>query len=102
VVSHEGSWLSGVKGAKFGLMMPGNPKPGQRFYQEQAPGVGMDRAEILSISEKITTPAGTFEECLHVMETSALEKGLKDHKWYAAGIGPIKDAEMVLVKYGNF
>jgi hypothetical protein len=101
VVSHEGSWLSGVKGAKFGLMMPGNPKPGQRFYQERAPGVGMDRAEILSSSERITTPAGTFEKCLHVVETSALEKGLKDHKWYAAGVGPIKDAEMVLVKYGN-
>src|SRR5215472_14948366 len=40
VVSHEGSWLSGVRGARFGLMMPGTPKPGQRFYQEQAPGVG--------------------------------------------------------------
>lgn len=54
VVGHEGAWLSGVKGAKFGLMMPGNPKPGQRFYQEQAPGVGMDRAEILSANEKIS------------------------------------------------
>src|ERR1041385_2721366 len=41
VVSHEGSWLSGVNGAKFGLMMPGAPKTGQKFYQELAPGVGM-------------------------------------------------------------
>ena len=40
VTGHEGAWLSGVKGAKFGLMMPGKPKVGQRFYQEQAPGVG--------------------------------------------------------------
>src|SRR5215831_15265602 len=47
VVSHEGTWLSGVKGAKFGLMMPGNPKQGQKFYQEQAPGIAMDRAEIV-------------------------------------------------------
>jgi hypothetical protein len=101
VASHEGSWLSGVKGAKFGLMMPGNPRPGQRFFQERAPGVGMDRAEILSDNDKITTPAGTFEKCLHVLESSSLEKSLTDHKWYAAGVGQVKDAEMVLVKYGS-
>ena len=99
VVNHEGAWLSGVKGAKFGLMMPGSPKAGQRFYQEQAPGVGMDRAEILSVSEKVTTPAGAFDRCVHVVETSALEKGLKDHKWYAPGVGQVKDESMVLVQY---
>jgi len=38
VTGHEGAWLSGVKGAKFGLMMPGKPKVGQKFYEEQAPG----------------------------------------------------------------
>ncbi len=92
VVSHEGAWLSGVKGAKFGLMMPGTPKAGHKFYQEQAPGVGMDRAEILSVDEKITTPAGTFEHCVHTVEG-------RDHKWYAPGVGPVRDAEMLLVKY---
>src|SRR5690242_14609850 len=35
VVGHEGSWLSGVSGARFGLLMPGKPKARQRFYQEQ-------------------------------------------------------------------
>jgi hypothetical protein len=99
VVSHEGSWLSGIKGAMFGLMMPGTPRAGHKFYQEQAPGVGMDRAEIISVDEKITTPAGTFEHCVHTVETSALEKGLHDHKWYAPGIGQVKDGEMLLVNY---
>jgi hypothetical protein len=100
VSGHEGSWLSGVKGAKFGLMMPGNPKVGQRFYQEQAPGVGMDRVEILSAAETVTTPAGTFKNCIHVAETSPLERGLKDHKWYAAGVGQVKDGKLPLVRYG--
>jgi len=100
VVGHEGSWLSGVKGARFGLMMPAKPKVGQKFYQELAPGVGMDRVEILSDHDKVVTPAGTFESCIQVVESSPLEKGLKDHKWYAAGVGQVKDAEMVLVKYG--
>ncbi len=101
VVSHEGAWLSGVKGAKFGLMMPGRPAPGHRFYQEQAPGVGLDRAEIVSESETIQTPAGRFEKCIHVVETSALEKGMRDHKWYAAGVGLVKDGAMVLVNYSR-
>jgi hypothetical protein len=101
VTGHEGTWLSGVKGAKFGLMMPGAPKPGQKFYQEQAPGVAMDRVEIVSLTDKIVTPAGAFENCVHVLESSPIEKGLRDHKWYAPGVGQVKDAEMVLVKYGR-
>jgi hypothetical protein len=101
VTGHEGAWLSGVNGAKFGMMMPGAPKPGQKFYQEQAPGVGMDRFEIVSVTERVVTPAGTFENCVHVVESSPLEKGLHDHKWYASGVGQVKDAEMVLVSVGQ-
>ncbi len=100
VTGHGGSWRSGVKGARFGLMMPGVPKAGQRFYQEWAPGAGMDRAEILGLQERTTTPAGTFENCVHTRETSAIEKG-SEEKWYAPGIGPVRDAEMLLVEYGK-
>jgi hypothetical protein len=100
VAGHEGSWLSGEGGAKFGLMMPGKPEPGRRFYQEQAPAVGMDRAEVVSVTEKVVTPAGTFEKCVHTIETSPIEKGLRDHKWYAAGVGPVRDGKMLLIKYG--
>jgi hypothetical protein len=101
VVGHEGAWLSGVNGAKFGMMMPGAPKARQKIYQEQAPGVGMDRCEIVSVNEKIATPAGTFEKCIHVVESSPIEKGLRDHKWYAPDVGQVKDAGMVLISYGR-
>ncbi len=95
VVGHEGSWLSGVKGAKFGMMMPGAVQVGQKFYQEQAPGVGMDRAEVLAVAG--TTPAGTFKNCVHTNETSAIEKG-SEQKWYAPGVGIVKDPEFVLTR----
>ena len=100
VVGHEGSWLSGVGGAKFGMMMPGDVKVGQKFYQEQAPGVGMDRAEVLAVSETVTTPAGTFKNCVHTNETSAIEKG-SEQKWYAPGVGIVKDPEFILTKVEN-
>jgi hypothetical protein len=98
LVGHEGAWLSGVKGAKFGLMMPGSIKVGRKFYQEQVPGVGMDRAEVVGTGETVSTPAGAFKNCVHMKETSALEKGMADHKWYAPGVGMVKEGEFVLVK----
>lgn len=97
VVSHAGSWQHGVNGATFGLMMPGSPKVGMKFYQEQAKGVAMDRAEIVSVSERVTTPAGTFDRCVKTRETTPLEKFARDEKIYAPGVGLIKDGDMVLV-----
>jgi hypothetical protein len=99
VKSHEGSWLSGVNGAAFGLMMPARPREGQRFYQEQAPAVAMDRVEIGSIVEKLNVPAGKFTNVVHVIESTPLEIGHAD-KWYVSGIGMIKDEKMELVQYG--
>jgi hypothetical protein len=97
ITGHEGSWLAGVNGAKFGLMIPGKPAVKDRYYQEIAPKVAMDRAEIISVTEEIKVPAGVFKNCLHTRESSAVEGGTED-KWYAPGIGLIKDAEFVLAK----
>lgn len=97
VTGHEGAWLSGVSGAKFGLIVPGAPKVGDRYYQESAPKVAMDRAEVVATNAEIEVPAGTFKNCLRTKESSALESGSED-KYYAPGVGLIKDADFVLVK----
>jgi hypothetical protein len=97
VVSHESEWRSGEKGARFGLMMPGKPKVGDKFYQELAPRVAMDRGEIVSTDETLKTPAGTFEHCIHVKETTPLESDVS-HKWYAPGAGIVKDDEFELAE----
>ncbi|MHB8969162.1 MAG: hypothetical protein ACYC3X_04340 [Pirellulaceae bacterium] len=99
VVNHRGSWLAGVNGAKFGLMMPGKPEVGAKFYQEQAPGKAMDRLEIIAVNEELTTPAGTFKDCLRMRESSDLEKGAKD-KIYAPSVGLLKDEEFLLDSHG--
>src|SRR5262249_46702791 len=100
VVGHEGAWLSGEKGARFGLMMPGTPLLGARYYQELAPKAGMDRVEILSVNETVETPAGTFKNCIKVEETTPLEPGSKEIKYYAPGVGLVKDDKEELIKYG--
>jgi len=101
VVGHGGSWLAGVNGARFGLMMPGIILLRSRYYQELAPGVAMDRAEVVSMSETVVTPAAQFTNCLKVEETTPLEPGNKEYKYYAAGIGLVQDGALKLVKHGR-
>ena len=97
VVGHEGAWLSGVDGARFGMMMPGKPKVGDKFYQELAPKVAMDRCEVVAVGEGIKTPAGAFKDCLGTKETSPLERGASV-KVYAPGVGMVRDDEFLLVR----
>jgi hypothetical protein len=101
VVSHEGAWLSGVKGARFGLMMPGLVVLRGRYYQELAPGVAMDRAELVSLSEVLKTPAGEFKQVLKVVETTPLEPGTAEAKYYAWGVGLLQDGSLKLVRHGK-
>ncbi len=97
VVDHESAWRAGTGGARFGLMIPAKPTVGQTFYQEIAPKVAMDRVEVVSTNDTVTTPAGTFEHCVHLRETTPLERGVS-HKYYAPGIGIIKDDEFELAE----
>ena len=99
IVKHEGAWVSGDKGAKFGLAMPGLPLLRARYYQEVAPGVALDRAEIVSLTDTLKQPAGNFINCLKIEETTPLEAG-KGYKYYAPGIGLVQDDRLKLVKYG--
>jgi hypothetical protein len=100
IVGHPGTWHSGVKGARYGLMMPGTPLIKGKYYQEIAPGIGMDRAEIVSMGETVVTKAGTFKNCLKIEETTPLEPGNKEYKHYAPGVGLIDDNGPLLVEYG--
>jgi hypothetical protein len=97
VVSHDSAWRAGVSGARFGLMIPAAPSVGQRFYQEIAPKVAMDRVEVVSIDETVKTPAGTFAHCVHLRETTPLERDVS-HKYYAPGVGIVKDDGFELAK----
>lgn len=101
LVNHAGAWLSGVNGAKFGLIMPGQILLGARYYQEISPGVAMDRAEIVSMTESMSTPAGEFHDCLKTEETNPLEPKSREHKVYASGVGLLQDGSLRLVRYGK-
>ncbi len=100
VVKHDGTWHAGANGHRAGLMMPGTPKVKMKYYQEIAPGVAMDRAEIVSLEETCKTPAGTFSGCMKVKEGSAIDLLAKEYKYHAPGIGLVRDEDLRLVRHG--
>jgi hypothetical protein len=100
LASHSGAWRSGEANAKFGLIMPGNPAVGMKYYQEIAPGVAMDRAEIASLGETFSTPAGEFSNSLKTKEGTALNPLEVEYKTYAPGIGLIQDEKLLLTEHG--
>jgi hypothetical protein len=99
VLNHEGAWLAGGNN-KAGIGLPGIYLLGSRYYQEIAPGIGMDRGEIISISEIQETPAGKYTNILKIEETTPLDPKDISYKLYAPGVGLIKDGNLLLKKYG--
>ena len=99
IINHEGAWIAEGKN-KAGIVVPGLFLLGSRYYQEIAPGIAMDRAEIISTTDILKTPAGNFNNCLKTEETTGLNAKEKEYKLYAPGIGLIKDEHLLLVKYG--
>ena len=97
---HEGEWVAGSGGARAGLFIPAKPRLGDRFYQEVAPKVAMDRVEIVSNSESLKAPAGEFHDCVKTEETTPLEPDAKEYKIFAKGVGIVQDGDLLLVKYG--
>lgn len=98
IVEHSGAWRADEKDSKPGLMMPGTVLLGSRFYQEVSPKA-KDKAEVLSDDVTMTTPAGTFKNCVRIEETNDLEPGEKDHKIYAPGVGVIQDEDLKLTAH---
>jgi len=97
IINHDGSWRAGVNGAHAGLVMPGVVLLGSRFFQEIAPPVALDRAEVTRMGLATTVPYGAFRDVIETAETTPLEPGVVEFKLYAPGIGQIVDDVLRLI-----
>jgi hypothetical protein len=97
IVGHSGAWLTGRHGAMPGIIMPESAFIlGSRYFQEVAPGVALDRAEHVATGEEVEVPAGVFEGCVEVTETTPLGPGEESTKVYCRGIGLVIDDDLEL------
>jgi hypothetical protein len=101
VVNHDGSWEAGVNGARPGIIMPGTLLIGARYYQEVAPDIALDRAEIRRLDAVVSTPFATFQNCLLTRETTPLEPDAVEFKQYAPGVGLIQDGPIELTGFST-
>jgi len=89
VTSTEGSWQAGVDGAQAGVIMPAEPQVGMAYRQEWYTGHAEDTAEVVSLDESVTVPAGTYTNLLKTREHTALEPDVVEEKLYAKGVGEV-------------
>lgn len=88
---HAGAWEADVDGAKPGLIMLADPKPGMKYRQEYYFDEAEDQAEVLELGLTLSVPHGTFANCLKTKEWTELEPDVLDNKFYAPGIGLIRE-----------
>jgi hypothetical protein len=91
VAGHHGQWLAGQKRYRAGVFMPAEPKVGDEFEQERAPGVAEDRSTVVATGATVTVPAGTFGDCIETEDVDPLG-GAVEHKFYCRDVGLVQEA----------
>jgi hypothetical protein len=86
---HAGAWEAGVNGALPGIVLPAEPEVGMTYRQEHYAGEAEDRAKVLSVDEVVSVPYGDFTGALQTEDTTPLEPGLVEHKFYVRDVGPV-------------
>jgi hypothetical protein len=94
VMGLEGSWIAGVDGAKPGLIMEAHPAVGDFYRQEFLLGVAEDVAQVLSLTQSVAVPAGSFNHCLQTRDTTPLETDLLEQKFYAPNVGFVLEKDL--------
>ena len=97
----EGSWEAGVNDALPGYLIPANPQVGDKYFQEFAPGIAEDEAEVISLDESVSLDFGDFENVLPTRDFTALEPDVFEFKYYAPGVGQILADEGITEEGGE-
>ena len=97
-VRSDGSWETGVDGAKAGIVMKAAPAVGKAYRQEYYAGHAEDMAKVIATNASVTVPYGTFAHALVTREWTPLEKGVVEHKYYVRDFGNVRT---IMVKGGS-
>lgn len=91
VVTTSGSFEAGVDGARAGIIMEGDPRPGDVYREEYYPDRATDMGAVLSLTEPVSVTIGSFENALMTAAYNPLDSEL-EHKFYVPGVGVVKEA----------
>jgi hypothetical protein len=90
LASHEGTWIAGEGDNQAGEFMPAEPRVGDRFAQEQAPGVAQDISTVVAIDLTLETAVGTLSGCIKTQDLNPLDQAL-EYKYYCPGVSLVRE-----------
>ncbi|MBI2962602.1 MAG: hypothetical protein HYY35_02515 [Deltaproteobacteria bacterium] len=94
-----GSWEAGAdvagigSNAEAGIIMLADPTPGDFYQQEFYAGEAEDEGKVLRLDARVSLVSDNeidpdqFTDCLETKETSPLEPGAVEHKYYCREVG---------------
>ena len=88
VVNHDGTWLYGKHTQTLGVAMPARPRVGDRWRNEDVPGITVERDRAVAILRRVTVRGRTYRDVLRVRERAG---GETEYKLYAPGVGNIRE-----------
>jgi hypothetical protein len=91
VKSREGSFMSGTNGAQAGVFMTPHPRVGPSYYQEFYPGHAQDIFTVVRRGARVAVPLFGSRHALLTRETTPLEPGVVDHKYYLRDVGSVRE-----------
>jgi hypothetical protein len=94
VISTEGSWEAGVDGAVAGIIMPADPRPTDAYRQEFYPDHAEDQAWIVQRGLVLDLPTGPAHHVVRSFEWTRLEPRVVAEKFYAPGIGIVREHDV--------
>ena len=89
ITGHDGAWMLNKDTEIPGVIIPAHPKIGDKFKSEDVSKEITESDEIVSLSETVSVPSGTYENCVKVKELPA--DGTTEFKFYAPGVGVVRE-----------
>ncbi len=99
-INTDGSWRAGIEGAEPGIIMPSTPAAGQKFFQENAPGVAMDMARVDAIGLELSLAGTSYSDAIRMLDSDPLDGQVgcddEEEKLYVPGVGLAGDTVKTL------
>jgi hypothetical protein len=93
LVSIDGSWKAGRDGAQPGIVMEAHPQVGDFYRQEFLPKEAEDLGRVAALDGTATVPVGSFTGLLETHDSSPLEPGVVEQKFFASGVGTVLEID---------
>ena len=84
IADTDGTWLAGKEGPPA-MIMPADPKPGDVYRPENAPGLVFEEVTVKTVDKRVTGPRGLVSGAIVAGELH--QDGSRENKTFAPGYG---------------